>query len=239
LAKNILPFEVFGIQIPITLVRRKGQKHINIRVHHDASVTVSAPIYASNARVHEAVRIKENWIRRHVERTREQISHFDELSELPLGGVPHRVSTEYDPTRRGRVWLDEKRRTVIMRTGSENRQPRIEALVTFLKKQCTDVITPEVHSLSKPIKVNVHRIFYRNQKTRWGSSSAKGNISLNFRVALLPPEVRSYLIIHELIHQVHMNHSDTFWKRIAKVCPNYLISDRWLKEHSFYLGLFR
>ena len=239
MATDILPFEVSGAPIPFTLVRRKGQKHINIRVHHDGGVTVSAPTHATKASVNEAIRMKAKWIRGHVVRARERISRFDELSELPLGGVPYRISTEFDPTRGRRVHLEELDRLILIRTGSKNRQSRIEALVTFLKKYCADVITPEVHSLSKPMKVDVGRIFYRNQKTRWGSSSAKGNISLNFRVDLLPPEVRSYLIIHELTHQVHMNHSEKFWKLIAKVCPNYLMSDLWLKEHSFYLALYR
>ncbi len=232
MTKNIPP-------IPFTVIRRKGQKHINIRVHHDGRVTVSAPAHASDERVSEAVNIKEKWIRNHVERVREKISLVDELSEIPLGGVPHQVSIEYDPTRRGHIRLDETNRRILMRTGTKSRESRIEAVVRFLKRYCIDAIAPEVHSLSRPMRIEVRRIFFRNQKTRWGSSSAKGNISLNFRVALLPAEVRTYLIMHELIHQIHMNHSDRFWKQVAKVCPKYRKSDQWLKEHSFYLGLFR
>lgn len=225
--------------IPFTLVRRKNQKHINIRVHHDGRVTVSAPARTSDARVGEAVNIKEEWIRNHVTLARKKISSIDELSEIPLAGVPHRVTVEYEPGRRGRVHLDKTNQLIHIKTGSADRRARIDALVRFLKRYCVDVISPEIHSVSKPMKIKINKIFYRNQKTRWGSSSERGNISLNFRAVLLPPEVRSYLLLHELVHQVHMNHSQEFWKYLAKVCPDYRKNDRWLKDHAFYLGLFR
>ena len=228
-----------NLSIPFTLVRRKGQKHINIRVHHDGQVTVSAPVHTSDARVNEAVTIKATWIRSHVNRVKEKISCVDELSEFPLGGAPHTVVIEYDPNRRGHIRLDESEQCIYMRTNTVNRRSRIDAMVRFLKRYCAEVITQELHRVSKPMRIEISRVFYRNQKTRWGSSSAKGNISLNFRVAMLPPEVRRYLLLHELVHQKHMNHSVSFWKHMQKVCPDYLESDRWLKEHSYYLGLFR
>ena len=225
--------------IPYTLIRRKNQKHINIRVHHDGRVTVSAPARTSDARVGEAVNIKEKWIRDHVTLAREKISRINELAEIPLSGVLHRVSVEYDPTRRGRIRLEEENRHIHVRTGSRGRGARIDAMIRFLKKYCTDVVSQEIDSVSKGMNIEIKRIFYRNQKTRWGSSSERGNISLNFRVALLPKEVRSYLILHELAHQVHMNHSPKFWSYLEAVCPDYRKSDRWLKDHAFYLGLFR
>ena len=228
-----------NVSIPFTLVRRKNQKHINIRVHHDGRVTVSAPVHTSDARVGEAVNIKEKWIRDHVARAREKISGLNELAEIPLSGVPHRVCIEYDPSRRGRIRVDETNRRIEMKTGTRSRSERIDAMVRFLKKYCADIVTPEIDTASIRVKIDIKKIFYRNQRTRWGSSSERGNISLNFRVALLPPGVRRYLILHELAHQVHMNHSPRFWNYLAELCPDYRKSDRWLKDHAYFLGLFR
>jgi predicted metal-dependent hydrolase len=235
----ILPFESKNDPIRFDLVRRTGQKHINIRVHHDGRVTVSAPVHASDERVEEAIRIKRNWILKHVDRVREKIGGIDELSGLPLSGIPHRVLIEYDSSRRGRIRLDETTRVIHLRTPTKSRKARLESLSVFLKKQCAATIPAEVDALARLFKIKLNRVFFRNQKTRWGSSSSRGNVSFNFRIALLPPQVRRYLIIHELIHQLYMNHSDEYWRHVAKVCPDYQTYDLWLKDHAYYLGLFR
>lgn len=234
-----MAFESETGPIRYTIIRRKGQKHINIRVHHDGQVTVSAPAHATDERVFAAVQTKRRWICNHVDQTKTKRANIDELSTLPLGGIPHRISIEYDPDTRGAVKLVPRSHTIEMRTNTKSRRQRLEQLTGFLKRHCIKTVSPEVASLSKLLNIPVNRISYRNQKTRWGSSSARGTISLNFRIALLPPEKRRYLIIHELAHQVHMNHSADFWKYVAEQEPLYAKNDGWLKEHAFFLGLFR
>jgi len=73
------------------------------------------------------------------------------------------------------------------------------------------------------------RVSIRNQKTRWGSCSSTGGISLNWRLVQVPAFVRDYVILHELVHLDHLNHSTRFWKRLAKACPNYKAAEAWLK----------
>jgi predicted metal-dependent hydrolase len=208
-------------------------------VHHDGGVTVSAPAHASNERIREAVKVKEKWILDHVERVRRQIGGIDELVKLPLADIPHRVVIDYDTSRRGRVHLDEATAAIRMRTPSKSRRIRVEAMVKFLKKHCAATIAEEVNALAKAHKITINNVFFRNQKTRWGSSSSRGNISFNFRIALVPPQIRRYLIIHEIVHQQYMNHSQEFWREVARICPDHKNCDRWLKDHAFYLGLFR
>jgi predicted metal-dependent hydrolase len=76
----------------------------------------------------------------------------------------------------------------------------------------------------------VQRVTIRAQKTRWGSCSARGTISLNWRLIQAPPQVRDYLIIHELMHRREMNHSARFWKLVAEACPDYRVAEQWLKK---------
>ncbi len=75
------------------------------------------------------------------------------------------------------------------------------------------------------------RITIRDQKTRWGSCSSKGTLSFNWRLMLAPPAVLDYVVVHELCHLTHMDHSPAFWQAVANVCPDYREKRRWLKEH--------
>lgn len=82
-----------------------------------------------------------------------------------------------------------------------------------------------------------NRISVRDQKTRWGSCSAKGTLSFNWRLMLAPPAIQDYVIIHELCHLTYMNHSKAFWEKVQSVCPDYRTARKWLKDHGHELVL--
>ncbi len=80
--------------------------------------------------------------------------------------------------------------------------------------------------------VAIHRVSVRNQRSRWGSCSARGTISLNWRLIQTPPFVRDYIILHELMHRREMNHSKRFWAHVELVYPEWREAERWLKENA-------
>ena len=71
----------------------------------------------------------------------------------------------------------------------------------------------------------------RTMRSRWGSCSREGNISLNCLLMLAPPEVRDATVVHELCHRRHMDHSRAFYQEVEHYCPGYRKTSRWLKEH--------
>lgn len=81
------------------------------------------------------------------------------------------------------------------------------------------------------------KVSLRNQKTRWGSCSREGNISLNIALVTLPTELIDYVLLHELTHTVHMNHGTDFWTKLDEICPNSKKYRRELKSHSSTLNL--
>lgn len=93
-------------------------------------------------------------------------------------------------------------------------------------------LPPRVIELAALHHVAVQRVTVRNQKSRWGSCSRRGTISLNWRLIQTPPFVRDYIILHELMHLRQMNHSPRFWREVANVCPDYETAERWLKAHA-------
>ncbi len=81
----------------------------------------------------------------------------------------------------------------------------------------------------------VTKISIKNQKTRWGSCSKKGNLNFNYKIALLPPHLADYIIVHELCHLGQMNHSATFWDLVAEMVPNYRERRRELNKSGIKL----
>ncbi len=80
-------------------------------------------------------------------------------------------------------------------------------------------------------------ITVRNQKTRWGSCSSSGTLSFNYRLIFAPPAVLDYVVVHELCHLTHMNHSRAFWDKVGAVMPDYKARRQWLKDHGPELTL--
>ena len=79
--------------------------------------------------------------------------------------------------------------------------------------------------------LNVARVSIRNQRTRWGSCGRDGHISLNWRLVLMPAEVRDYVLVHELMHLRRLDHSRAYWRLVAAACPGYREARQWLRTH--------
>lgn len=85
--------------------------------------------------------------------------------------------------------------------------------------------------LAARLDLTVTRVSVRNQRARWGSCATGGRISLNWRLLQTPDDVRDYVLIHELMHLRQANHSRRFWALVARACPGYETSRRWLRAH--------
>ena len=79
--------------------------------------------------------------------------------------------------------------------------------------------------------LTVARVSIRNQRTRWGSCGHDGHISLNWRLVLMPPDVRDYVLVHELMHLRRLDHSRAYWKLVAAACPGYREARQWLRTN--------
>jgi predicted metal-dependent hydrolase len=91
-------------------------------------------------------------------------------------------------------------------------------------------LPPRTRELAVAHGIAISRVTVRAQKTRWGSCSARGTISLNWRLIHAPPFVQDYLIVHELMHRRQMNHSARYWKLVADAFPRWREAESWLKK---------
>lgn len=101
----------------------------------------------------------------------------------------------------------------------------------FLKQRSQQEITPRVLYWAEQMGLQPEKISYRFLSSRWGSCSSRGKISLNSKLIMASPEVIDSVIVHELAHLKHMNHSKKFWDLVYRHFPDYDESDRWLKKH--------
>ena len=100
-----------------------------------------------------------------------------------------------------------------------------------LADRAMQVIPERVRYYAPLIGVTYGRITIRNQRTRWGSCSSKGNLNFNCLLMLTPPQVIDSVVVHELCHRKEMNHSDRFYAEVLRVFPDYREADRWLREN--------
>ena len=100
-----------------------------------------------------------------------------------------------------------------------------------LAKQAAEIFPERVRWFASRMGVSYGRITIRSQKTRWGSCTAQGNLNFNCLLMLTPPEVRDYVVVHELCHRKHLNHSPEFWETVQQYCPGYRVYKKWLKEN--------
>ncbi len=129
-------------------------------------------------------------------------------------------------------WLDKH-----MCIMSKRMQEEAQSLPAFtetelreLAQKALAVIPCRASRLAAAIGVDYKRITIRNQLTRWGSCSSLGNLNFNCLLMLCPDEVIDYVIIHELCHRRHMNHSADFWREVEKYCPSYKKCKEYLKR---------
>lgn len=99
-----------------------------------------------------------------------------------------------------------------------------------LASKALSYIPERVAYYSKQLGVTYGRITIRNQKTRWGSCSSRGNLNFNCLLMLTPPEVIDYVVVHELCHRKEMNHSKAFWSEVERVLPDYKVWVKWLRD---------
>ena len=181
---------------------RSNRKTLAIQINPDLSVTVRAPMYAPQSDIERILREKESWIQKHIEKIREQ---------------------------------EEKRKKTQGEKGEYGESVEREYLTNEEIKKLADKalqhIPKRVSYYAKQIGITYGKITIRNQKTRWGSCSSKGNLNFNCLLMLTPLEVIDYVVVHELCHRKEMNHSKAFWAEVEKVLPDYKEQVKWLKEN--------
>ncbi len=149
-------------------------------------------------------------------------------ARLSFGGKEIVLSIESSTRKRDRIALIGNTLAVSTQRREDD---HVRALVTkWYVRAAAEIIPARVRELNQPIGFSFSNISVRNQKSRWGSCSRKGNLNFNWRLLLVPPSVMDYLIYHELAHLKELNHSIRFWRLVEQFCPAFRVAEGWLKR---------
>ncbi|MFI3171159.1 MAG: M48 family metallopeptidase [Eubacteriales bacterium] len=106
-------------------------------------------------------------------------------------------------------------------------------LEKMYRRMAAAIIRMECDYHSTRMGVQYNKITIRDQKSRWGSCSSQGNLNFSWRLILMHPMVGRYVVVHELAHLKHMNHSKAFWDEVERAMPNYKKRKEWLKQNGY------
>jgi predicted metal-dependent hydrolase len=238
---------VGGREVALVFVRNRRARRYVMRLRPDGSARVTIPRGGCNAEARRFVERSKQWLQRQFERRAaapirptqwfigSEILFRGEPTTLttePLSPVAADVSPLHNTKVEGELTYLGSESIRVDDIASDLRRP----IEMHLWKLATKELPRRVLELATAHGFEARRVTVRNQRSRWGSCSPARTISLNWRLIQTPSLVSDYIILHELCHLRHMNHSRRFWREVECVCPEFQTAERWLKQHSFLLG---
>lgn len=234
-----------GLGTKYTLISHPRRRHVQIQVI-PGLVIVRTPRRFASHRVPEILRKQARWIRLKlallegvgVATRRKYVAGelFPYLGEMYVLDI-----SRTDANTNSSVELNEYLMRLVITvpaTSKVNSSTVRETLLRWYRSRANEYLQERVGKLSEITGLSPARVSVKDQKSRWGSCSSSGLISLNWRLMLTPTPIVDYVIAHELCHLKTPNHSPQFWSLLANVDRHYVRNRRWLRDNSIGLGLW-
>jgi predicted metal-dependent hydrolase len=221
--------------IPYTVARSR-RKTMTLQVSPNAEVTVRAPRWAPLFAVDRFVHKHLPWIQRTVERVQEQKRkcpppQFISGDVLMIWGTPHLLNLENSSGREVQWWLSDGALRIAMPQETLTTTKVRRVLREAYRQALQERLHTTLPTLSSQMQVAPKTFSIGFARYRWGSCAVSGRLRFNGRLAMMPPQILEYVIVHELAHLRELNHSKRFWNLVAAVLPDFKERRRWLREH--------
>lgn len=205
-----------------TLIRSPRARGIRLKISPGGELTVTASPLIPKILVNQFVAKSAPWIAKHKRRIQNRgqdvLVNWARQTIIYQGSML-KLSIDTNGIHKERVTLvgDE----LVVSPASLNPQDAQKTLEVWLKNQAITHLTKRVGVIKDLMGASYKRLRFSEQATRWGSCSASGTLSFNWRLIHFSREVIDYVIIHELAHTFEMNHSAKFWQLVRRYCPEY------------------
>lgn len=220
-----------AVDAPYVLKRVPRRRHVHILVNDEGTLEVRAPWRFNLRKARELVRENAEWVLSRLDTARERLAERPRLvtgTRLPLldGSLRLEVRPQaqidmFECARpsRGRV---ERRGTDLRVSAASLGEGELRTLIErWYRGEAATYLAGRIEHYSAQLGVRPSRVTIRGQRSRWGSCSSKGTVSLNWRLMMVPSALVDYVVVHELCHLRHMNHSPQFWAMVAGAVPDY------------------
>lgn len=207
-------------------------RRLTVRVFHSGRVEVVVPARTSRTAIERFIERHRSWIEKKRAEARQNALPAEAFPpqsiELSAAGESWRLHVAAG---RGRAKIQPIAPGLLRLSGDVSNTRAVQhALQTWLIRRAAEVFAPILERTAREMDLPYRRLAVRRQRTRWGSCSIRGTISLNCCLLFQRPEVLQYLLVHELAHVRHMNHSARFWDLVARYCPDCRRLDRELLD---------
>lgn len=215
--------------IPIDHIIRSARRTVALEITANGQLLIRAPRRAKVADLKQLVKEKAAWIRRKQTEVRARVAQAPPYILAVDSRIPYRgqelivtVTAQLAPIR-----LCGNRLSLNPVAGCRLSQ----TVMAWYIDEAQRLLLPRVHDWATKGHLSVRQIKWSNARRRWGSCSSRGNLNLNWRLILLPPEVADYIVVHEIAHLRYLNHSPAFWHFVAQLMPHYQHAENWLQQH--------
>lgn len=213
-------------------------KHINIKLGRDSGLELVIPSHSSEQEGIDFMNSKRRWIEKHLPLlstpTAPKIKTIPK--QLTLPSLQQSWQIRCEPISHYRqIKLLHLPQELVLCGPSDNYERSIASLNNWLRIQAEKYFLLWMREISERCQLSFTQLNIRSQKTRWGSCNRDKSINLNMKLLFMPFRLVEYVIIHELCHTVHMNHSKRFWSLVKKHCPNHDACSDELRHGDSYL----
>jgi len=216
---------IWGIDIQIT---KSNRKTVSIYIERDGTVAALVPEYLTDEEVTEVIKTKEYQIHKN-------LAQWIQLNEAKIEREYVNGQSFMYLGRNYRLRLvEEKLGEVILKNGyfllsKQEKAKAKELFIDFYKAKLKEKIFPIISRYKGQMNVEPQELKIMELQNRWASCALKGNVNFHWKCAMAPIDVLNYIVVHELAHLIHPNHSPEFWNTVDKVLANYDNHIKWLR----------
>ena len=215
----------------IKSARRK--RTTSIQVQDNGQVLVRAPKHVSHIQIKNFIEKNINWI----ENKLTELSQRPKAKRFIDGEIFLILGKEYILEiinhNKKRTTIEIENNKIKVRCFNNITNTKIkQAMEKWYKNLARTILTERVEHHIKSLSVKYNKIFIKKVKTLWGSCSRRGNLNFNYKIVMTHPDLIDYLVIHEICHLIHYNHSKKFWNLVESLDPEYRRHEKMLKEFS-------
>lgn len=232
-AKSILGFDYL-------LKLSSKRKTVSVEVA-ECRVTVRAPMKIEEAFVSQWVLSHRQWVLKKLEQqrmvqTQIPVPEYNSGSQFILLGKKYTL--EIVKGSKSAVVQGDNVITVVYGSRMSSDPDSIRKILSrWCRTRAQELLIAKTRAYAAKLGVSIESIAFRQTRTKWGHCTKSGKIQYNWLIILAPEAIVDYLVVHEVCHRVHMNHSKPFWRLVESLCPEYDLSRRWLKRYGGALRL--